>query len=63
MDDEMTFFRIGLPDETVARLIDLAHELHATPAALAAALLIDVLRDDFEAHHAPPGYSPEKPVH
>lgn len=61
--DDPTFFRIGLPDEAVARLLELAEECHAEPAALAAALLIDVLHDDFEAHHAPPGFSPEKPFH
>ncbi len=62
-DDEATFFKIGLPDEATARLMELAEECHADPRALAAALLIDVLRDDFEAHHAPPGFSDEKPLH
>lgn len=62
-DDETTAFRIVLPDEAVARLMELAAESHADPRQLAAALLIDVLRDDFEAHHAPPGFSDEKPLH
>lgn len=63
MTEDLTYFRIGLPDEAVARLMELCEDAHADPKAMIAALIMDVLKDDFEAHHRPPGYSPEKPLH
>ena len=62
-DDDLTFFRVGLGDEATARLLEICEEAHATPAAMIAALVTDVLRDDFAAHHEPAGFSSEKPLH
>lgn len=62
-DEELTFFRVGLPDVAVARLLELCEESHAEPRHMIAALLIDVLNEDFEAHHELPGRSDESPVH
>ena len=58
-----TWFRIALPDETVARLIEVCEEAHCDPREMIAALLIGVLEDDFDAHHEPAGYSADKPLH
>lgn len=62
-DEELTPFRIVLGHEAVARLMELCEEAHCEPAQMIAALVTDVLRDDFEAHHEPAGYSSEKPLH
>lgn len=61
--DELIYFRVGLPDEDVWRLLQLCEEAHCTPTQMIAALVAGVLDDDFEAHQAPAGFSPEKPLH
>jgi len=60
---DLTYFRIGLDDETVARLMEICDEAHVEPAVRKAALVSGVLEEDFEAHHVPAGYSPDKPLH
>lgn len=63
MPRDLTYFRIGLDDETVARLIEICDEAHCDPAIMIASIIATVLEDDFEAEHQPAGYSPEKPLH
>lgn len=63
MSRDLTFFRIGLDDETVARLMEICDEAHVEPGAMIAALVSGVLEEDFEAHHTPAGFSSDKPLH
>lgn len=49
---EMTTFRIELPDDVTAMLIELAEVSHCEPRHIASALLTDVLRDDALMHDA-----------
>lgn len=63
IEDEMTYYRVGLQDRDVARLLELCEEAHCEPSQMIAALVSGVLDDDFEAHHAPAGFSSEKPLH
>lgn len=58
-----TYFRIALPDETVARLIEVCEEAHCDPREMIAALVIGVLEDDFEAHHSPVRFTGEEKLH
>lgn len=62
-DDELTYFRVGLPDETMAQLMQLSEESHWPPAQMLSALVTDTLRQIFDESHVSPGYSPEKPLH
>lgn len=58
MDDNRTYFRVGLNDEVTAMLLELAEACHCQPTSLIAAILEDVLIDDLIAHggtvHADP---------
>lgn len=62
-DGELTYFRVGLPDEAVAQLMELSEESHCQPAQMLSALVTDALRQIFDESHVSPGYSPEKPLH
>lgn len=47
---ETSYIRIPVSQETLERLMRLADMCHADPVAVAASMLHDVLKDDEEAH-------------
>lgn len=49
-DDDLTYFRVGLEDDEVAMLCELAEACHAPPAAVMKAIIRDVLVDSIEEH-------------
>lgn len=48
--DDLTHFDVGLDDVTVGRLMEVANLSHVPPRQLIAAIVADVLADDFRAH-------------
>jgi len=48
--DARIFFRIGLDDLTVARLLELADICQCDPTQVISAIVRDVLEDDARAH-------------
>lgn len=49
-DDELTYFQVGLEDEEVAMLCELAEACHTEPVAVMKAIIRDVLIDSLEEH-------------
>lgn len=50
-DEPLTYFdNVGLDDLTVARLMEVCEGAKASPAAVIAAIVRDVLEDDADAH-------------
>jgi len=50
MSEPLTYFRVGLDDQTTALLIEMSEACHVEPAVLLSVIARDVLVDDARLH-------------